>query len=98
MSKIIILFVTSLLLLTVGWFTINQEVTAQQQKDRYQTECGILLLESPEDYLAGVSRYWNYNFDDMPESLHKQYECVNWVNIQDNAGVVSSRSHWDGHN
>lgn len=106
MNKIIIFFVTFLVLLSFGWFTQNNQILAQLAPgkdrfgdaiDRYESECGISLLMSPEDYLQQVSQYWNYSFDNMPESLHKQYTCVNLVNIQDNAGVVSSGSEWDGH-
>lgn len=86
--KIILYSIIAILAMSV---TINTNVNAQLVEDRYSKECGIYLLESPEEYLQMVSKEWNYNLSAMPKQLAEEYTCVNWIHIQEGSDKMLSK-------
>ncbi len=88
-KQILSIFVVGFL--TMNFFSIVNYASA----DRYQSKCDVNMIMPPEDYLRDTSRMWNYDLDSMPKFLKDAYECVNWVHIQDKAGIVDSGSPFE---
>jgi hypothetical protein len=94
-SSFLSLFFLIGLVAIIPLLNINLAYSQVEIKDRYQIECGMKLLITPDEYNRVMLETWNNNPDSMPPALKAQYDCVNRVHAEHQLGLQNSRNEYD---